>query len=225
MNLWTAEIFALLLLEAPAPRRFDPDTTSDLLAIAQVLKKHIVRIEVTLATRPNSLQDETRDGFGVAINPNTVVALSHLVENAGEIRILGPTKYAIEARVVVYDPPVAALEVLEPLTKVGTVPAKFVSHGSVNIDDPVFALTDIDPLAGTITGVISFVDPTEPDHLKTSLKLAHGMPIFDREARLLGYSRTLVWDPDPFLVVSTEAIEKALAKGRALSQKHRNHGR
>lgn len=211
-------IVALLALLAaapsPGPRVYDPTHVDDLVALAEELKRHVAHVTVEATAPPGVLGYETeRDGFAVVIGPKHLAVLHTIVERAKKIAIEGPSGRAVAGRIALYDPErrVAIVEAKEPLSLAGLSPARLTAKEDRTEDQDIFALVATTAEAGVITGALKQTgdEPEDEGHPRVTLELQNGMPVFDSEARLIGFARALAWDKDKQLLVPPEIIAAA----------------
>ena len=210
------------------PKIYSPWRLEDLEALAEVLKKHValVEIEPTIPHDIETLDEPTRQGYGVVIGPRRIAMLSFLAEGARTIRVSGPRGRPLEAQLLVYDIErrVAVLETRAPLKRAGLEPAPFAPRQDRQIDQSIFALVSTLPQSGVLHGTLTDLGEVEEldgiPHI--DLRLVRGMPVFDERARLVGFSRTVAWDLDPFMIVPAEKILSA-ESATAAARTHKKH--
>lgn len=198
-----------------ARKTYSPWRLEDLDDLAEILKRHValVEIEPTVTHGVETLDEPTRQGYGVAISPRRIAMLSFLAEGARTIRVVGPRGRPLEAQLVLYDVErrVAVVETRTPLKRAGLEAAPFAQRQDREIDQSIFALVSTLPQSGVIHGTITDLGEVEEldgiPHI--DLRLERGMPVFDERARLVGFSRTVAWDLDPFMIVPAEKILSA----------------
>lgn len=211
-------LLAAVLLASPAraeeaPRIYEWINASDREALAAELFTRVAYLEVSVERDPDQpAMPARRDGFGAVIAPRRVAALSFVVEKAARVRVNGP-KGHLDGAVILEDVErrVAIVETKEPLSKIGLFPSETVPAAGFERNATVFALVSTTGQAGVVNGVVTapVADPGLDGHLKISMKLAYGMPVFDTRARLVGYARAVAWDAFKDLLVTTEMIEAA----------------
>ena len=94
--------------------------------------------------------------------------------------------------------------------------AKPVLIGTAVVGATTLIFSIILMLVGTVTD-----DGSAPElegHVRTTLRLSAGMPVFDESARLLGYARTAVWDHEKTLLVTPAQVEAARTATRAVAK-------
>lgn len=215
--LWLA---ALLSVAARPPASFEPQRSYDPLnavdqeAMARRLLLHVALLEIEISDKDMTVWGENpRTGYGAVIAKDRIVCLSTLLQGASKITIVGP-KGRQSATVLLKDDKrrVAILKPEGDLQQSGLYP----TMGSVplaerKVDMTAFALVSTLDLAGVSQGVLTHrgVLREYQGHPRIDLKLIRGMPVFDRRARLLGYSRVVAWDVDRYMLISPEQIQSA----------------
>lgn len=212
MSPWVA-LFGLLGLAAPeGPRRYSQLSLKDLEAMAPVLQAQVAEVRIELVNEGPLSGDEERTVYGVPWGPRRVVVLAPLLEDARRTFVRGP-KGELPAEILLSDPVrrVAILGTARPLSEIGLVIPGRRPARERKTDDEVFAPIATTPGSGVVHGVITD-DGTEPEyegHPRVDLKLERGMPVFDDQARLVGYSRVVAYDQDRFMVITPEQIRDA----------------
>lgn len=183
-------------------------------ALGAVLARHVAYVQVDVARGPDEIgMDATRDGFGVPVRSHQIALLSFIVDKAERVRVSGPTGEPIEAQVVLHDPErrVAIIETKRPLGAVGLEPPRWALKADLAEGQPVFAMlsTEGEPLA--MSGwLLSPGDEHLFDGLPSAnFTLRYGMPVFDNQARFVGYARAVFWDVQKNLLVTPEVITAA----------------
>jgi hypothetical protein len=183
-------------------RRYDPLKLGDLEAMAEILRRHVALVETPAGAGP--ITREGQEGLAVAIGPRRLASHSALFEGTTRAKVTGPGG-SLEAVLVRLDPErrFAWIETAEPIEKIGLYPALAAPRRSAAPDQAVFALPDLAPRAGLLTGVVTHdgSDDWLEGHPRITLKLSGGTPVFDDRARLLGIARQMRADVDPLLVV------------------------
>lgn len=214
-----AAVLALALAAAPPTPRgrvYDPLDTADMEAMAKRLLTHVALLEIRLAERGATLWAENpRTGFAAVLPDGRLLALSHLLDDAERITVIGP-KGRTDAKVALRDDDrrVAVLTVDRPLPRLGLAPVVgWVSKGERRAGMDVLALVSTLDLAGVSRGVLTHEGTLKEygGYPRIDLKLTRGMPIFDVQARLLGFSRVVAWDTDRYMFVPKEKVDAALA--------------
>jgi len=204
-------------------RVYDPMSTADQEAMAKRLLLHVPSLEIEVDDAHSTVWAENpRTGYGVVLSPRRVVCLSHLVQGATHVTIVGP-KGRGPAQVVLLDHErrVAILEPKVALHSLGLLPvAGVVAKPERSVDMPVFALVSTLDLSGVSQGVLTHLGTLQEyqGFPRIDLKLTRGMPVFDQRARLLGYSRVVAWDTDRFMIIPQEMIQAARTSSAARAQ-------
>lgn len=198
----------------PGHRAFDATSIADLDALARLLHARVALLEVDLKSRPDEpAHDPNREGYAVALDAHHLAALSFLLEDATAIRVVGPKGKAIRAHLALRDEErrVAILETTNSVAEIGLVPIEVAPLASRHADEDVFALTNTTPEGGVVHGVLIYVgnEPEYGGHHRLDLTLDHGTPVFDDQARFVGYSRTVAWDRDKRMLITPEMISAA----------------
>lgn len=199
--------------DAQKPRVYKPSNVRDMEELAMLLKHRVAYLELMVHAKPGELLlDPKRDGFAAVIGPQRVAAPSFLFEDVDSISVVGP-KGRLVGRLVLLVPElrVALVDVEAPLARIGLEPSPKAPPESRALDQNVFAListlAEADVQMGTVTDDGS-AEELE-GHVRTTLRLSAGMPVFDDHARLLGIARTAAWDHEKTLIFTPEHIEKA----------------
>ncbi len=210
---------SLCLAATPPPsfepeRIYDPLNTVDQEAMARRLLLHVALLEIQINDSSMTVWGENpRTGYGAVIAKDRIVCLSTLLEGASKITIVGP-KGRQSAKILMKDEQrrVAILAPDGSLDASGLYPVTaMVPLGQRKVDMTAFALVSTLELAGVSQGVLTHrgVLREYQGHPRIDLKLTRGMPVFDRRARLLGYSRVVAWDTDRYMLISPEQIRSA----------------
>lgn len=219
LGLAVATAAGLTFAAAPPARRYQAFDTSDLDAMARVLRTHVAYVRARARPSPDQpLVPDTITGYGAVWGPREVVTLPHLVQDAARITIVGPQGSSPARRVRSdVDQRVAVLRTERPLAALGLAPAARSPPQERRVDMSLFALVSTDEVAGVVNGVLTElgVMPEYEGFPRTSLVLSHGMPIFDAYARLVGYSRVVAWDHDRHMLVPVEKIEAVISSADA----------
>lgn len=218
--IWAACLSALSAAAAAAPwRPVDPLDHRDRERMVEKLLKQVVYVSAKpIPTKGDAFKDEVQDGFGVAIAPRRIVCLNFIVDKVASVSVRGPIGKPIAAKVLLHDVE-RRVAVLEPEADVKTIGIEVASVSRAkdrSVDQPVFALSaTIEPylLDGVLTDLGH--DSEVEGLLLSDLRLAKGMPVFDDRARFVGYSRTVEWDSNRLLIISTEVIESARTATKA----------
>lgn len=207
----------------PKPKIYDENRLEDLERLADVLRAHVALVEASQKVGKDSpFSDQEVDGFGVVLSPNRVAALSFIVQKAKEVRVTG-RKGSMNARVVLYDVErrVAILETEDSLEKIGLFPAQIAPKESILEESTVFALTSTLEGAGVVSGILTDTGdmPEYEGYPRTTLSLSLGMPVFDAEARFIGYARAVSWDKDRAFLITMEHVREAQSATTARAKK------
>lgn len=211
---------ALLTLALAAPpalepgRVYDPVSTQDQEDLAARLRLHVPLVEAKLPDTPDTLtQENPRTGYAAVLSQARVVCLSFLVKDAEAVTLVGPKgKVPAEVLFVDHEARVAMLRPKAPLKSAGLYPVTgWVPPNEREVDMWLFALVSTLDLAGVTQGVLTHNAELREygGFLRTDLKLERGMPVFDRRARLVGFSRVVAWDQDRFMIVPPEKVRSA----------------
>lgn len=223
---------ALLLATAPPPPKkiYRANELGDLEAIMAVLKKHVAYVKIEAIDKESGpLEPEQRDGFGVPLDDRKIAILAHLVTGAQKITVQGANGREAEAKLVLYDLErrVAILQSARSLRDLGLTAPELAPKPTRKLDDEVFALTTTGDDAAVLHGVFVYVGDEEEygGHSRIDLKLERGMPVFDRTARFVGYSRNVAWDKDRQMLITPEMITDArTATGASTANPRANPG-
>lgn len=206
-------LLAFLLATAPLERPLSPMDASDLERAAQLLRQHVAYLQVTRAVEEEQpLMKGDVDGWGLVTGPRELTCQAFLVEGATEIRVQGP-RGVTTATVRDIDVPrrVAHLVLAEPTPSLGLAPATPSPPEERETGMDVFALVSTQPRSGVVAGALTHIgkEPWLEGHLRSSLQLTRGMPVFDSRLRWLGISRTVAWDRDRGMLIPPELTETA----------------
>ncbi len=208
------DFYKLKPLKQAEARVYDHMELDDMIALGQVLRQQVAYIEVEVDLGPGEeAMDETRDGFGIPVRENQIAVMSFIVDKAKKVTVRGPKDGLLQAKVILSDVVrrVAILETTGPVTKVGLTVPKRAMQADLQEAQSVFALqsTRGEPVA-TAGWLLSKGQEHLYDGLpQTSLILSYGMPVFDKQARFVGYARTVHWDVEKRLIVPPEIITEA----------------
>lgn len=222
---------AALIAAAPTPaakKIYRANELGDLEAIMAVLKKHVAYVKIeAINAESGPLEPEQRDGFGVPIDDRKIALLAHLLTDAKKITVQGANGRETEAKIVLYDLErrVAILEAARPLRDLGLIAPEVAPKPTRKLDEEVFALTTTGDDAAVLHGVFVYVGEEEEygGHSRIDLKLERGMPVFDRTARFIGYSRNVAWDKDRQMLITPEMIKEARTATGAASETRRGN--
>ena len=198
-------------------KTFDPMSISDMDALARKLRPHVAHVTaVEKVPKGHPVAPKIQDGFAIVIDSHHVAMLSVILKDAEKIMINGPSGQPTPAKVVALETEkrVAILRSDTPLERQGLLPASPSPANDWKEGQAAFALL------GTI-GEPAVMD-MQLTHLGTEdgfegtprldRQLKHGMPVFDAQARFMGYSRAILWDWDKQLIVPQPTIEAVFAK-------------
>lgn len=206
--------------ELDAARVYDPMSTADQEAMAKRLLLHVPLLEITIDEAQDTVFGENpRTGYAVVLSDRRVACLSHLLQGALSVTLVGP-KGRLPARVLLVDHErrVGILEPQGDLHKIGLYPITgVVPKKQREVDMTLFALVSTLELAGVSQGVLTHQGTLieYQGFPRVDLKLDRGMPVFDRRARLVGYSRVVAWDVDRFMIIPPEMIQAARTSSAA----------
>jgi hypothetical protein len=204
----------LFLVAAKPPKIYRSSDLADLEALVPVLRRHVAYLAIEAKNGESApLDRELRDGFAAVLGDKHVVTLCFLVADAEKITIEGANGKKTLGRVVLFDVErrVAIVESKDPLKTLGLEAAPIAPPGSRESDDEVFALTTTGLEAAILHGVFTYTgdEPEYGGHHRIDLQLGGGVPVFDRQARFAGFSRTVAWDKDRQMLVTPEMIRDA----------------
>lgn len=207
-------LLALLLVPraAVAETVYSALDATSLDKMSGVLARHVAYLEILPKRAASPMSPEPRNGYAAAIEPDLLVALSHLVDDAEKIEVIGPRgRLLAEAVLVDRERRVALLRTSEPLAKIGLLPAPLAPIAERKRDMELFALVSTEGASGVMHAVITEEGdiPEYGGFPRIDLKLSAGMPVFDNRARLVGYSRVLAWDHDRYMIVPLEKVTAA----------------
>ncbi len=207
-----ALLFLLLATTAHAEeRRYRSLVSRDMDALSSVLRRHVAYLTIEPKRGDSPISPVARNAYAAVLEPQRLVALAHLVDDADAIHVKGP-KGSLVAKVVLMDKKrrVAILETTAGLDTIGLFPAPR-STAERKIDMELFALISTEGESGVLHTVLTHKGdiPEYEGHPRIDLKLTAGMPVFDDRAHLFGYSRVLAWDSDRFMVVPLEKVDAA----------------
>ena len=193
-------------------RPYSALSTTDLDALAPVLRTRVATLRMVIPPPPGQLSDPERIVFGVVVDPRTVATVAQLCKGATEIEVIGP-KGRLKAKMPLIDMErrVALIRTGKPLIDIGLVVSPPLAVKDRQENAEVFALVSTSPGAGVMHGVITQVglQPEYEGHPRTTIDLAAGMPVFDAYTRWVGYARTVAWDRDRRMLIPPDKVTLA----------------
>lgn len=207
-----------LALAAQADGRiYDYLKLKDMEALGLRLRSQIAHVKVTVKRASSDpLSAEERDGFAIILDEHHLAVLCFIVKDAARVEVAGPRGKTTFASVLHYDvvQRVAILETSGSLAKLGLFPAPRAPSKGLVVEQPVYALTGTEGDPQILQGWLKHNGKEEglEGHPRISLKLTHGMPVFDAKARVIGYSRHVAWDRDRFMLVPWDKIEQVFSR-------------
>jgi hypothetical protein len=204
------------------PAVYHPSDVRQMQVLASVLKRRVAYFELKLRMqKKGELLDPTRDGYGAVLSAHRIVAPSFLFEDVETITVVGP-RGRTTGKVVLSAPElrIALIDTVTSLEKIGLEASAPAPAESRALDKFAFALVSTTPDGDVLVGTVTD-DGSAPElegHVRTTLRLSAGMPVFDESARLLGYARTAVWDHEKTLLVTPAQIEAARTATRAVGK-------
>lgn len=220
-----AAALALALVAAPeAGRTYDWMQVEHMNELGAVLRTQVAHVIIDIQQPANDpMIPQPRDGFGIAIEPDLVAIQAFLVEDARRIRVEGPNGQTVLAKRVLYDVErrVALLRTARPVASVGLRVVLMSPKDARARDMVLYALASTEGVASVIHGwmIDDGSAPGFDGHPQVSFHLSHGMPVFDAQARLVGYTRTVAWDKQGQLLVPPEVITAARTATGTATQK------
>lgn len=209
------------------PAVYHPSDVRQMQVLATVLKRRVAYFELKLRMqKKGELLDPSRDGYGAVISAHRIVAPSFLFEDVESITVVGP-RGRTPGKLVLSsaDLRVALIDTEAPLEKIGLEPSAPAPPESRALDKFAFALVSTTPDGDVLVGTVTD-DGSAPElegHVRTTLRLSAGMPVFDESARLLGYARTAVWDHEKTLLVTPAHVEAARTATRTVAKPSAPH--
>lgn len=201
----------LLAGQVPIPDH-TPMSLSQIEKLGKKVKSNVVYITAKDETAKDSLiSDQLRDGFGVVVNDNTVAIMALLVQNTHQIEIHGPSGLKAKGRVTRVDAKsrIALIRSEKSLKGIGLEAPDWRLTEKLTVGLPAFALAstigqpELREFFVTHTGTeIGFEGTPRLNH-----PLLHGMPVFDSQARCLGFARAGLWDVDKGLLIPAKTIQ------------------
>ncbi|MEE2903276.1 MAG: hypothetical protein VYC39_13160 [Myxococcota bacterium] len=193
-----------------------PMSIAELDNLGEKLKARVVYVTAKeKQPRTSIISAQLRDGFGVALNDNTIAIMSLIVQSSAEIMIHGPSRKALKGILLAENPKsrVSLIRAKGSLSSIGLVASEWVAEAQLQVGLPTFALSstlgkpEIQEFFLTHTGLeIGYEGTPRLNH-----PLQNGMPVFNASAQCLGFARAGLWDVDKNLLVPAKAIHEAFA--------------
>ena len=207
----TPVTLSLLALLGGQLKTYSPLNTSDLEALAIQLKRHVAMVNVTVhKSEKQPLLDSERSAYAAVVGEDLVVTLPFILDRAKTITIKGPSGQVRGSPILVdVLRRVALIRTHTPVSKAGLSPVGIAPK--IETGEDCFALVSIEPQAGVVHSSVTHTGEELglQGHPRTGLKLTAAMPVFDAQARLMGYARAVAWDKDQAMLVPWSKVEAA----------------
>ena len=198
-------------------RTYDPMSISDMDLLASRLRPHVAHVTAVEKTpKGQPMAPNPRDGFAIVLDKHHVAMLSVILQNTESPKIHGPVGKPVDAKVVELDMEkrVAILRTESDLSKQGLSGASPSPHKTWKEGLSIFSILSTIGEPAVMDMLLTHTGNEDgyQDTPRLDRQLNHGMPVFDSQARFVGYSRAILWDWDKQLIVPNQIVFGAFAK-------------